>query len=139
MDQESAEPRREFKKAAELTAGAVKQSEEHEPSKSCWVWQKEVPDDLGENLGENGFSGLEARLQGVKEWVGGEEVEAEGVDHCFEKSGRGSQEREGLGAREGNGVKQRLSAPGNQRGRRRRGLRPSELRLPRTAGAEGTP
>lgn len=36
-------------------------------------------------------------MQGVKARVGGEEVEAEGVDHSFEKFGRESQERERVG------------------------------------------
>jgi hypothetical protein len=47
--------------------------------------------------------------------VGGEEVEAEGVDHSFKKFGRGGQERKRSGIGGGSAVKQRVSAQGNWR------------------------
>lgn len=54
----------EFKKAAVLNRVAVKdRAGRMSLRKCCRVWEEEVPDDLGENR----FSGLEARLQGVKE------------------------------------------------------------------------
>lgn len=56
--------------------------------------------------------------------MGGEEVEAEGVDHSFEKLGRESQERKGSGTRGGSRVKQRVSGQQKQVGRER-GLRAS--------------
>lgn len=37
-------------------------------------------------------------MQGVKKGVGGEEVQAEGVDHSFKKFGRESQERRRVGS-----------------------------------------
>lgn len=64
VDQKSAEPRRGVRKAAVPDRVAAKQrARRGSLRKFCWVGKKEVPDDLGENR----FSGLEARLQGVKE------------------------------------------------------------------------
>lgn len=63
--------------------------------------------------------------------MGGEEVEAEGVDHSFRKFGRESPERKGSGARGGSRVKQRFSGRETRAGEAGgKAERPAGIRAP---------